>query len=188
MIEYGFEEGKDFCSILSESTGGRPEKNHVLNLDMAKELCMLQRNERGKQARKYFIEVEKEYNSPEKVIARALVLAEKQIKNLLPYAEFGQSITESEGCILFGEFAKVCKNAGINIGQNRLFDWMRENGFIARSGNRKNEPKQRYVEMGVLALKERKVTVGDQETIKCTPLITGRGQEYFLNKLRIAGY
>lgn len=82
MVEYGFVEDLDFCSILSESTGGRPKKDHIIKLDMAKELSMIQRTERGKQARQYFISVEKEYNSPEKVMARALKIADDTIKNL----------------------------------------------------------------------------------------------------------
>lgn len=72
MCEYGFEEGKDFCSFLSESTGGRPKHDAEIPIDMAKELCMLQRNEKGKQARQYFIQLEKDWNSPERVMARAL--------------------------------------------------------------------------------------------------------------------
>ena len=60
MCEYGFAEGQDFCSFLSESTGGRPAQDAQLTIEMAKELCMLQRNERGKQARQYFIQLEKD--------------------------------------------------------------------------------------------------------------------------------
>jgi phage anti-repressor protein len=77
MCEYGFIEGQDFCSFLSESTGGRPAQDAQLTIDMAKELCMLQRNERGKQARQYFIQLEKDWNSPEKVMARALQIADR---------------------------------------------------------------------------------------------------------------
>lgn len=82
MIEYGFIEGTDFCSILSESTGGRPATDHAIKLDMAKELAMIQRTEKGKQARQYFIQIEKDYNSPEKIMARALQIAEKELSNL----------------------------------------------------------------------------------------------------------
>ena len=82
MIEYGFTEGTDFCSILSESTGGRPATDHAIKLDMAKELAMIQRTEKGKQARQYFIQIEKDYNSPEKIMARALQIAEKELSNL----------------------------------------------------------------------------------------------------------
>lgn len=82
MCEYGFEEGKDFRSFLSKSTGGRPAQDAEITIDMAKELCMLQRNERGKQARQYFLQLERDWNSPEKVMARALQIAEKKINTL----------------------------------------------------------------------------------------------------------
>lgn len=80
MCEYGFTEGEDFCSFLSESTGGRPAQDAVLTIDMAKELCMIQRNEKGKQARQYFLQIEKDWNSPEKVMARALQIAGDKLK------------------------------------------------------------------------------------------------------------
>ena len=79
MCEYGFSEGIDFCSILSKSTGGRPETNHAIKLDMAKEIAMIQRNEKGKEVRQYFIQVEKDFNSPEKIMARALKIAENKL-------------------------------------------------------------------------------------------------------------
>ena len=82
MCEYGFTEGQDFCSFLSESTGGRPAQDAQLTIEMAKELCMLQRNERGKQARQYFIQLEKDWNSPEKVMARALRIADRKLRLL----------------------------------------------------------------------------------------------------------
>lgn len=82
MVGYGFIEGQDFCSILSESTGGRPETNHAIKLDMAKEIAMIQRNKMGKLVRQYFIQVEKDFNSPEKVMARALKFAEESLNTL----------------------------------------------------------------------------------------------------------
>lgn len=82
MLQYGFDENKDFWTKMSESTGGRPSTDHIMKLDMAKELCMLARNEKGKQARHYFLEVEREWNSPEKVMARALVIANNRIETL----------------------------------------------------------------------------------------------------------
>lgn len=65
MCEYGFTEGQDFCSFLSESTGGRPGQDAALTIPMAKEICMLQRNEKGKIARRYFLELEQAWNTPE---------------------------------------------------------------------------------------------------------------------------
>ena len=82
MVEYGFTDGLDFSTFLSESTGGRPATDHAIRLDMAKEIAMIQLSEKGKQARQYFIQIEKDYNSPEKIMARALQIAEKELSNL----------------------------------------------------------------------------------------------------------
>ena len=79
MCDYGFEEGTDFCSFLSESTGGRPAIDHQLTIAMAKELCMIQRSEAGRKFRQYFIKVEEAWNSPEAVMARALQFANNQL-------------------------------------------------------------------------------------------------------------
>ena len=82
MCEYGFAEGKDFRSFLSESTGGRQSTNHQLTIDMAKQLCMIQRTEIGRKFREYFIGIEEAWNSPEAVMARALRIANKQLDQI----------------------------------------------------------------------------------------------------------
>lgn len=89
MVEYGFTEGKDFNLLKNEQVrfeGNREVTreliDHLLTIDMAKEICMIQRTEVGKQARQYFIQVEKDYNSPEKIMARALRIAEKELNTL----------------------------------------------------------------------------------------------------------
>lgn len=79
MCEYGFSEGTDFCSFLNESSGGRPAVNHQLTIDMAKQLCMIQRTDIGRKFRQYFIQVEEAWNSPEAVMARALQFANQQL-------------------------------------------------------------------------------------------------------------
>jgi anti-repressor protein len=79
MCDYGFEEGTDFCSFLSESTGGRPATDHQLTIAMAKELCMIQHSDAGRKFRQYFIKVEEAWNSPEAVMARALQFANNQL-------------------------------------------------------------------------------------------------------------
>ena len=79
MCDYGFEEGTDFCSFLSESTGGRPATDHQLTIAMAKELCMIQRSETGRKFRQYFIKIEETWNSPEAIMARALQFANNQL-------------------------------------------------------------------------------------------------------------
>ncbi len=83
MCEYGFNENIDFYSEKSKSSGGRPAINHQLSIEMAKEICMLQRNEKGKQARQYFIQLEKLWNSPEMVMKRALEFANQKVDELM---------------------------------------------------------------------------------------------------------
>ena len=78
MCEYGFHEGKDFCPILSKSSGGRPGTDHAVTIPMAKELCMLQRTAKGKQCREYFINCEEAWNSPDKIMERALQIAHRR--------------------------------------------------------------------------------------------------------------
>ena len=78
MCDYGFHDGKDFCPILSKSSGGRPGADHAITIPMAKELCMLQRTAKGKQCREYFISCEEAWNSPDKIMERALQIAHRR--------------------------------------------------------------------------------------------------------------
>ena len=142
MAEYGFSENLDFWTNLSESTGGRPSTDHQLTIPMAKELCMLQRTEKGKFWRQYFIGVEEKWNSPEAIMARALQLSnvkmkqlettvsdlQKQMEQDKPKVLFADSVTASSSSILIGELAKLIKQNGVDIGQRRLFEWMRTSG------------------------------------------------------------
>lgn len=119
MFDYGFEEEKDFTSILGKSTGGRPTIDYALTLDTAKEIAMLQRSDKGKQARQYFIECERALKEQkptltrEQVIAQALLLAQEVnaekdeiIKKLTPKAEFTDKVLTSKTCHTVTEIAK----------------------------------------------------------------------------------
>lgn len=191
MAEYGFEEGQDFSSFLSKSTGGRPKQDHVLKLDMAKEIAMLQRNEKSKQVRRYFIQVEKDFNSPEKIMARALLMADKKVHKLeaqieadRPKVLFADAVEASETSILIGDFAKILRQNGYNIGQNRLFAWLRENGFLIRkNGESYNMPTQRSMDVKLFEVKERTHQEPNGSIrISKTTKMTGKGQQYFINK------
>lgn len=191
MVEYGFTEGKDFSSFLSESTGGRPSTDHLLTIDMAKEIAMIQRTDRGKQARQYFIRVEKEYNSPEKIMARALRIAEKELSTLKldvermkPKEIFADSVASSHTSILIGELAKILKANGHETGQKRLFETLRQDGFlIKRKGSDFNMPTQKSMELGLMEIKETTINNADGSIrLNKTTKVTGKGQIYFVNR------
>jgi anti-repressor protein len=190
MQEYGFEENIDFCTKMFKSTGGRPSTDYLLKIDMAKELCMIQRTPKGKQARQYFLRIEKEFNSPQKVMARALLMADKQlhclkleVKELKPKALFADAVQTSHTSILIGELAKLLKQNGVDTGQRRLFQWMRDNGYLMKSGSSRNMPTQYSMERGLFEIKESTVSNPDGSVrVTKTPKVTGKGQIYFVNK------
>lgn len=204
MLEYGFEEGKDFYSKMSKSENGfgRPQIDHEMTIDMAKEISMLQRTEKGKQARRYFIQLEKDWNSPEKVMARALDIAHKTlaevrvsldeankvIEEQKPKVVFADAVSTSKSSVLIGELAKIIKQNGVDVGQRRLFQWLRDNGYLMKSGSSKNMPTQRAMEMKLFEIKEGSYTNGDGVNITTkTSKVTGKGQIYFVNKLLANG-
>lgn len=190
MCEYGFAENEDFWTNLSESTGGRPSTDHQLTIPMAKEICMLQRNDKGKEFRKYFIKVEEHWNSPEMVMKRALEFANKRVQELetkieqdAPRVLFAQAVETAKTSILVGDLAKILKQNGVNTGQKRLFDWLRNEGYLIKSGSSYNMPTQRAMEMGLLEVKESTISNPDGSIrVTKTPKITGKGQTYFVNK------
>lgn len=113
----------------------------------------------------------------------------KQAENLLeeqkPKVIFADAVETSDNSILIGELAKLLKQNGVNIGQNRLFGWLRENGYLIK-GNRadKNMPTQAAMEMKLFEVKERTINNPDGSIrITRTPKVTGKGQTYFVNKL-----
>lgn len=195
MVEYGFTENQDFLLnnfVKQIGRGGHNKIDHVLKLDMAKEIAMIQRTDKGKEARQYFIQVEKDFNSPEKIMARALKIADRKIIKLeatieeqRPKVIFANAVSASHTSILVGDFAKLMRQNGLNFGQNRMFAWLRENGYlISRKGNSWNMPTQKAMDLGLFEIKETTINHSDGHiSINKTPKITGKGQLYFADKL-----
>lgn len=115
MLEYGFTENIDYVTLTQKKVTAQGNENtyidHALKIDMAKEIAMLQRNEKGKQIRQYFIEIEKEYNSPEKIMARALIFANKQVETLtLINKQQEQQIKELQPKATYYDLILQCKD------------------------------------------------------------------------------
>ena len=196
MGEYGFEENIDFTSVKSSTLvnngATRELQDYRITLDMAKEIAMLQRNEKGKEIRRKLIELEKAWNSPEKVMARALDIAHKTIANLQieneemkPKAIFADAVATSDTSILIGDLAKLIKQNGTDIGQKRLFERMRNDGYLIKKGTSKNMPTQMAMKKELFEVKERVISNPDGSTrITRTTKVTGRGQIYFINMFK----
>lgn len=207
MVEYGFIENTDYIAYVQKSTHANnreyTQTDYGLKLSMAKEISMIQRNEKGKQAREYFIKCEEAWNSPQMILARAnqiqskmlenykekVIVLEQKIEEDKPKVLFANAVETSETTILIGELAKIITQNGYKIGQNSLFAWLRNNGYlIKRRGSDWNMPTQRAMELGLFEIRERTVNNPDGSVkITKTPKVTGKGQVYFTNKfLKVA--
>lgn len=201
MCEYGFAENVDYQAITQKRVTAQGNEttfmDYEISIDMAKQICMIQRTEKGKQYRQYFIDLEKAWNTPEQVMARALKIANNEIDKLKadnkvliadtermkPKEIFADAVESSRTSILIGDMAKlICQN-GHEIGQNRLFEWMRQNDYLIKSGGSKNMPTQKAMEQKLFEVKERTVVNPDGSVrITRTTLVTGKGQIHFINK------
>lgn len=135
--------------------------------------------------------------TPEELMARALLLAqgtmerqkrriaglEAENEEMRPKALFADAVAASDGTCLIGEFAKMLRQNGVDIGQNRLFAMLREDGYLGKAGQNRNVPTQRSMELGLFRIKETAITHPDgRVTINRTPKLTGKGQRYFLER------
>lgn len=198
QLQFGFVENEDYTGCKKFNTLANQElQDYDMSVDMAKHICMVQRTEKAKEVRQYLIDLEKAWNTPEQVMARALKIANRTIdslkaenvmlvernKEMKPKAIFADAVATSRTSILIGDLAKlICQN-GYQIGQKRLFEWLRNNGYLCKSGSSRNMPMQRYVEQGLFEVKESNVQNPDGSVrITRTTKITGKGQLYFVNK------
>lgn len=205
MCEYGFEKEKDFNMLKNERVqieGKREVRREItdynISIDMAKQICMIQRTPEGKKIRQYFIDLEKAWNTPEQIFARALKMADEELQRvkannqyliadnerMKPKEIFADAVASSKTSILVGDLAKLLKQNGVETGQKRLFQWLRDNGYlIKRSGADYNSPTQHAMEMKLFEIKETTINNpdGSIRTTKTTK-VTGKGQQYFINK------
>lgn len=201
MCEYGFEENKDFNMLKKERVqieGGREVKREItdydISIDMAKEICMIQRTPEGKRVREYLIDLEKAWNTPELVMARGLKAAQSMIEQkdaqiklltadnerMKPKEIFADAVSASDSSILVRDLAKLIKQNGHDMGEKRLYKWMREHGYIIKNST---YPTQKAMSLGLFEVVERTVQRGDLAPIvSSTTKITGKGQQYFINK------
>ena len=200
MSEYGFTEDIDYTAVVQKRTtaqGNQTEYvDHAMKLDMAKEVSMLHCNEKGKHARQYFLEVEKAWNNPDMIIKRAMdlqarkiIMLETENQQLKPKALFAEAVESSKGSILVRDLAKILKQNNVEIGEKRLFAWLRDNGYLIKKlGSDYNSPTQRSMNLGVMEFTENTVVRNSGDVIlRKTPKVTGRGQTYFVGKFLNGG-
>ena len=195
QLQYGFVEGEDYSNpfqkVRVQKEGNRNVEREVedynLSIDMAKQICMVQKTDKAKQVRQYLIQLEKAWNSPEAVMARALQMANNTIENLKltieeqrPLVEFANKVSNSSNLIDMGKMAKLLKDENINIGRNRLFEWLRKKDILMRN----NIPYQRYIDGGYFRVKESTFETPYGTKTQQTTFVTGKGQIYITEKLR----
>ena len=154
-------------------------KDYEISIDMAKQICMIQRSEVGKQIRQYFIDLEKAWNTPEQILARALRVAEqtiantqKQIEAMKPKADFYDSVADSKTAIQIGDVAKMLGIKG--VGRNNLFQLLRDKKILDRN----NVPYQQYVDSGYFRVIEQKYTVAGEVRINIKTLVYQKGIDW----------
>lgn len=197
MCEYGFTEGEDFNLLKNERvqiegsrTVSRTIDDAQLTIDMAKEICMLQRNERGKQARQYFLQLEREWNSPEAVMSRALRMAEERLERfktinanlsvqnaiMQPKAEYFDGLCDRESLTGVRETAKL-----LGLKQNDFVKWLIDHKYIYRDKRGRLMPYAEHVDSGLFTVKETYNDKTDWTGVQM--LVTVKGKERFLKAL-----
>lgn len=195
QLQFGFTENEDYTGCKKFNTLAKQElQDYDLSVDMAKQICMVQKNERARAVRQYLIDLEKAWNTPEQVFARALKMADQTINKLKsenhalvekieqdkPKTIFADAVSESESSVLVRDLAKMIRQNNVPIGEKRLYKWLRANGYICQGST---EPTQKAMELGLFERIVRTVDRGNGLPIETTTTkVTGKGQVYFINK------
>ncbi|WP_070042375.1 phage antirepressor KilAC domain-containing protein [Robinsoniella peoriensis] len=200
MSEYGFCENADYTATSQKRLTAQGNEttftDHNISVDMAKQICMIQRTEKGREYRQYFLDLEKAWNTPEQIFARALKMADQEINKLKshntvlledvqrmkPKEIFADAVSASHTSILIGDLAKLLKQNGYATGQKRLFEQLRHEGYLIKGGSSKNMPSQKSMEMELFEVKETSISNPDGSIrVTKTTKVTGKGQQYFIN-------
>lgn len=194
-----FVEGVDFTSVVTTTVVNngaiRQLDDFSLTTDMTKNVAMMSKTAKSQEIRDYFIAVEKEHKAlmsdPRIQMAMGLKSAQlmldhkdKIIAEMTPKALFADAVSASQSSILIDELAKLLKQNGVDMGQNRLFGYLRENGYLVkRQGSDRNMPTQKSMELGLFEIKEHNhINSNGVNVTTKTPKVTGKGQQYFINK------
>ena len=191
MFEYGFEEFKDYETCTFLNTHNQQVIDYALSLDCAKEISMIQRSEKGKIARQYFLDCERKLKNPvanltKSDLARMVIESEEEKQKLIeennqlkPKAIIADALNVSTTSVLVRDVAYQLKKNGFNIGQDRLFDVLRRHNLIHKNGTK---PTQRALELDIFEVQERMVPKGSTLETVFTTKVKGKGQTYILNK------
>jgi len=201
---YGFIEGEDYITFspdLGKNQKGRPTTDYGLTLDMAKQLCMVENNEKGMEARKYFIECERRYKAVvaqphfqiPKTLSEALRLAadqqeqietqQKKIALDAPKVEAFDELMDAKGYATMNRVAKI-----LGLGPNNLFKILRDNKVLMSKGKDRNVPYQKYMGRGLFAVKVSTCTIDGKEHASSTTRVTPKGIEWLRRNLIEHGY
>lgn len=182
MFDYGFENQVDYSLIKIGERSAHNKTDYALTLDCAKEISMIQRNDKGKQARKYFIEVEKSYRKLEppkdplqllKIAVSELEKKDKEIKVLKPKAEFMDKVMDADEKIDIGQATKILE---LPYGRNTMFKKLRDMGIFFKN---RNEPKQEYIKRKYFVLKEKYINRNNHDGfVVIKVLVTQKGLEF----------